>query len=276
MPELPEAETIRRQIAKKIIGKDIREASITDPAILRYPPDVRRFCRHIKKCHILAVTRRGKAIVCRLDSEQLLVIRLGMSGTMKVVPADVPFDRHVHFRLRFADNNELRLRDPRKFGGVYLRDGSNVDALPEFSHYGPDALSDEFNADYLAAALRGRKVLIGVVLMDQHLVAGIGKIYSDEACWRTKVAPTRPAGSLSRAEIKRLAAAVKECLTEAIGVRGTTAGDNSYVDTYGLAGGFRPATYARTGQPCPRCDTPIQRTRMGGGRGLHYCPKCQK
>jgi formamidopyrimidine-DNA glycosylase len=199
-----------------------------------------------------------------------------MSGTLKVVPADTPFDRHTHMRLELSGGDELRFRDPRMFGLIALRNGSEINTFPEFAHYGPEPLSPEFNAEYFSRVLKNRTAKIGIILMDQRVVTGLGKIYADEVLFCAGLRPTRAAGKLTKKEIAKLVACTKKVLEKAIGDRGTSASDGSYVDAYGLQGGFRPAAYQRTGQPCVKCRQPIRRTRLTGGRGLHWCPKCQK
>jgi formamidopyrimidine-DNA glycosylase len=276
MPELPEAETICRQLAPLVTGKQITSVNLRERSILRHPLEAAKFRRRLKGRRIGRVLRRGKAVILVLEESLSLVVRLGMSGTLKVEPAEAPFDKHVHLRLGLEEGAELRFRDPRKFGGLSLREGNAVDAFPEFAHFGPEPLCEEFTPDYLAQRLKGRKAKVGTLLMDQRVIAGIGKIYADEICFRAGVRPTRAAGRLSKREIERVAAAAREVLEEAIGGRGTTAQDNVYLDSYGRPGGFRPAVYQRTGQPCVCCGKPVRRTRLTDGRGMHWCAECQK
>jgi formamidopyrimidine-DNA glycosylase len=276
MPELPEAETIRRQIAGAALQKTILSVEITEEKILRSPTRRREYTRALKGRQISRVLRRGKAVILLLDSGASLVVRLGMSGSLKVEPQTALFDKHTHVRLSLEGGRELRFRDPRKFGGLHLHRAGELSSFSEFAHYGPEPLSREFTAEYLAETLQHRTAKIGVLLMDQRIVAGLGKIYADEACFLAGVKPTRAAGRLKREEVSRLVAAVKAVLKKAIANRGTTAEDGGYIDARGYPGSFRPAVYQRTGQPCRRCKTPIRRTAMSGNRGIHWCPKCQK
>jgi formamidopyrimidine-DNA glycosylase len=276
MPELPEAETIRKQIAAAALGKTIRSVRITEEKILRAPTGKSRFIRALKGRKICRVERRGKAVILILDDSSSLVVRLGMSGSLVVEPKASPFDKHTHLRLEVGDSLELRFRDPRKFGGLYLHADSDVNSFPEFAHFGPEPLSRDLNAAYLAKTLKGRTAKIGVLLMDQRIVAGLGKIYADEACFVAGIKPTRQAGGLRLEEVTALVKAIKSVLKKAIANRGTTAEDRGYIDARGYPGGFRPAVYQRTGRPCRRCKTPICRTAMSGNRGIHWCPKCQK
>jgi len=276
MPELPEAETICRQISPQARGKTITAVMLREKSILRHPEDAGKFRRGLKGRRICRIYRRGKAVIFTLDNETSLVVRLGMSGTLKIRPADAPADKHVHLVLGLGEGKELRFRDPRKFGGVTLRKGVEVEAFPEFAHYGPEPFSETFNAVYLANVLKGRKAKLGVLLMDQRIVAGIGKIYSDEICFHGGIRPGRAAGRLTKKEIERLVIATREVLEKAIEDRGTTAGDRAYIDAYGLPGGFQPQVYQKIGQPCVRCGKPVKRTRMNGNRGLHWCAGCQK
>jgi len=276
MPELPEAETIRRQLAPLTLGRKITSVNLRTQSLLRYPRGAAAFRRGLKGRQITRLLRKGKALVFILEEAFSLVVRLGMSGTLKVESPDSPHDKHLHLRLGLEGGGELRFRDPRKFGRLSLREGTALDSFPEFARYGPEPLSEDFNPAYLAQTLKNRKARLGIILMDQRVVAGIGKIYADEICFRAGLRPTRAAGRLTRKEVERLVGAAREVLEEAIGDRGTTIGDGAYQDAYGLAGGFRPAVYQRSGRPCLRCGRPLRRTRLSNGRGMHWCPNCQK
>lgn len=276
MPELAEAETIRRQLIPYTRDKIINEVKLGRETMLRHPaPD--EFLKQLPGRRVERVIRRGKAVIFILDNDSSLIIRLGMSGKITPVHKDDPADRHVALTLGFAgEDYEVRFRDPRRFGSITLRKGTDVDAFPEFAHYGPEPLSKAFNAEYVARVLKGRRQKLGVILMDQRYFVGVGKIYADEIAFRAGISPLREAGSLTPAEIELLVEKTKETLKEAIKRRGTTAGDRSYRDAHNKPGSFQPSTYFRTGEPCLRCGHPIIRTNLTGGRGMHWCPNCQK
>lgn len=275
MPELAEAETIRRQLVPVLRGKSFCAVELSRKSMLRHPK-AKEFLRCLQGRRIVRLIRRGKAIIFILENDSSLIIRLGMSGTLGMAPAEAPADKHVALRATFEGvEDELRFRDPRRFGSITLRCGTDPDQFPEFAHYGPEPLSKEFTADYVARVLKGRKAMIGVLLMDQRLFCGVGKIYADEIAFRAGIRPTRR-GRFTRAEIQRIAEQTREVLQEAIRQCGTTAGDSTYRDARGRMGRFQPSTYFRTGEPCLVCGTPIRRTNLTGGRGLHWCPICQK
>jgi formamidopyrimidine-DNA glycosylase len=201
-----------------------------------------------------------------------------MSGVMRVVPAKEPREKHLAGVIELSNRKEIRYIDMRQFGLMVARPGHEVDAMPEFAHYGPEPLSAAFTAEYLREALAKRSAALAVALMDQGLVAGIGKIYADEILFRAGIRPTRKAGTLTRPLVRRLWQAIRDTLEEAVACGGTSAEDETYRDVYGLAGRFqdRLMVYQRTGEACRVCRTAIRRQRMTGGRGMHWCPKCQK
>lgn len=280
MPELPEAETIRRQLEPEVQGETIRKVRVLIPRIARAHPSPRALSRLVAGRRIERVGRRGKAVLLFLDSGKpsTLIIRLGMTGLVRVTAPEEPLDKHTAAVFELSDGRQIRFIDQRQFGGVSARPGHDVDAMPEFKGYGVEPLSDEFTPDYLKQVCARRSAQLEPVLMDQKAIAGIGKIYADEICFRAGLRPTRRANRLTGPMRRRLWQAVREVLTEAIGCRGSTANDETYRDVYGMPGEFqeRLFVYQRTDQPCRVCGTPIRRTPMPGGRGMHWCPKCQK
>jgi len=171
----------------------------------------------------------------------------------------------------------IRFVDQRQFGLISAREGHDLDSMPEFARYGPEPLSEEFCPEYLKQAFARRGAQLEVVLMDQKVIAGIGKIYADEICFRAGLRPTRRANSLTGPMRAKLWQATREVLAEAIQCRGSSAADETYRDLYGMPGEFqkRMYVYQRTGGPCRVCGTAIRRSVMPGGRGMHWCPKCQ-
>jgi formamidopyrimidine-DNA glycosylase len=275
MPELPEVESLRRILARSAVGRTIVAARIGALALRR-----RRtadFAAAVRGRRITAVARRAKYLIVKLDGPDLLLFHLGMSGSLthrRPGFRDGELDpRHDHVELALDDGSRLVFNDPRRFGIVRLV--PQLGAQAELSALGPEPLSPDFGAPYLAAKARGRKVAIKNLLMDQRIVAGIGNIYASEILFRAGVRPTRRAGRLRRDEIDRIAAATPVILRAAIGSRGTTF--RSYRDSRGRPGRFaeRLHVYGRAGQPCHKCSTPI-RNVVVGQRASFFCPKCQK
>jgi len=277
MPELPEVESLRRILARTAVGRTIAGARIgRAPLRRRATPD---FAGAIAGRRIERITRRAKYLMVELDGDDLLLVHLGMSGSL--THRDGRFDsgqfdpRHDHIELLLDDGSRLVFNDPRRFGIVKLVPRAQLSTIAELRGLGPEPLSREFNAEYLAARARGRRVAIKNLLMDQRIVAGIGNIYAAEILFRAGVRPTRRSGRLRRTEIERIANAVPVVLRAAIGGRGTTF--RSYRDSRGRPGSFaeRLRVYGRKGKPCYTCSTPI-RDVVVGQRASFFCPRCQK
>jgi len=280
MPELPEAETIRCQLEAEITGATIERLEVRHRRTWRFHSSARDLAGLVEGRRIARVGRRGKAPYLLLDGRHptTLIFRLGMSGLVRVLPAGAPLDRPPAALLELSGRKHLRFFDQRTFGALIARPGHDIDQMPDFARYGPEPLSDDFTRDYLAHALSRRAAKLEHVLMNQHVVAGIGKIYADEICFRAGLRPGRRASGLTGPMRERLRHAIREVLAEGIDCRGSSARDESYHDIYGIPGRFqdRMCVYQRTGEPCRACGAPIRRTRMPGGRGLHWCPCCQK
>ena len=280
MPELPEAETIARQLAREITGRTIREVVVRSPRAIRSHQSRAEFAHLVEGKKISGLGRRGKAVLVFLGGRAplIVVVRLGMSGRLQVCASGEQPPRYLRALFRLSGGRELHFIDPRQFGLLVAREGTAADEFPEFKSYGPEPLSSRFTASYLASALSRRSIGLAIALMDQRLVAGIGKIYTDEICFRAGLAPTRPANSLSEEDCRRLRKAMRAVLRSAIRFLGTSTGDIAYLDAYGNQGGFRKrlTVYQRTGLPCRICGAPIRRERIPGGRGLHWCVRCQR
>lgn len=280
MPELPEAETIRCQLEAEIAGRTVRRVDLLHPRTWRFHRSRQELRRLVEGRSILAVRRRGKAPYLLLDGSEpsTLIFRLGMTGLVRVVHAREPAGGRPAAVLALGNHKQLHFLDSRTFGALIARRGHNVEGMPEFAHYGPEPLSDEFTTEYLAAALSRRTAKLQDALMNQQVVAGIGKIYADEICFRAGLRPGRRACGLTGPMQQRLWRAVREVLAEAIACGGSSARDDGYRDIYGMAGRFRDRmhVYQRTGDGCRICGTAIRRTRMTGGRGMHWCPSCQR
>lgn len=219
--------------------------------------------------------RRGKYLMAGFG-RSTAVLHLGMSGRLALVRPEVPCAAHTHLRLRFEGAIELRLIDPRRFGMAVVVPTERLTDLAPLAALGIDALDGDIEAGLLAAAARSASP-IRSVLLDQTVLAGIGNIYANEALARARIHPLRPASSLARARVARLAAAVRAVLHGAIAAGGTTLEDGGFSDAAGNAGNFavQLAVYGREGLPCERCGSSIRR-RVASGRSLFFCPRCQR
>ena len=277
MPELPEVETIRRQLAPHVRAQQVVGARVTHPRAVRAHGAPDAFIARITGRRILDATRRGKVLLFPLDDGNTLLVRLGMSGRLQWAEPTQPVAPHTHVVLTLADGTELRYIDPRTFGQVAVVDGQDPDRMIELGHYGLEPLGDAFTAEALGALLAGAHALVQAVLMNQAKIAGIGKIYADEACFLAGIHPERTADSLRPEEIVRLHAAIQNVLHRAIATRGTSTLDQAYRDAAGETGGFQQHlhVYQRGNLPCRRCGTLIE-TRPFQGRRMHFCPHCQQ
>lgn len=268
MPELPEVETTRRGIAPHIEGKTVTGARVRQPR-LRWPvPDIAEL---LNGQRVRTVERRAKYLLLRFD-HGCLIVHLGMSGSLRVLPTDSTPRPHDHVDLLFG-RHCLRLHDPRRFGAVLWTDG-DPHAHTLLRSLGPEPLSDAFCGAYLQTRAQGRRVAIKSLLMDGKVVVGVGNIYASEALFLAGIHPARAAGRVSRTRLDRLVSAVKQVLDHAIGRGGTTLRD--FVNESGEPGYFAQElfVYDRADQPCRTCGATI-RTRRIGQRSSAYCPNCQ-
>ena len=277
MPELPEVETIRRQLALVAEGQMIVAAQVARARAVRAHRSIEYFVQAVTGRTIHAVRRRGKVLLLPLDDDHSLLIRLGMSGKVIVAVADEALVPHTYVVLRLSNGRELRYIDPRTFGQVAVVDGHDPAQMIELGHYGVEPLSEEFTPLVLRELMQGRRALVQAVLMDQTRVVGIGKIYADESCFQAGIDPRRGSDTLNAAEVERLHAAIREVLTRAIEARGTSGQDGAYRDARGSLGSFQHQlqVYQRAGAPCRACGTPVE-FRPLQGRRMHFCPKCQR
>jgi formamidopyrimidine-DNA glycosylase len=239
---------------------------------LRYPLP-RDLPRKVAGQRIVRVGRRAKYLLLGLESGTLL-LHLGMSGNLRVVPAATPRVAHDHFDLVLDSGLALRFNDPRRFGSLIYTSGEPREH-PLLERLGPEPFSAAFDADYLYRITRGRRVAIKQLLMNSQLVVGVGNIYASEALFRARLRPGRAARSLTRADAARLVRAVRAVLRQAIRSGGTTLRD--YLGADGAPGYFRQRLYVyeRRGKPCRRCGTPVRAVTQGQ-RSTYYCPGCQK
>jgi formamidopyrimidine-DNA glycosylase len=271
MPELPEVETTRRGIAPAMEGRRIAALVVREPR-LRWPVPG-ELAGAVAGQSVSRVRRRAKYLLIDLERGSL-ILHLGMSGSLRVLPGDTPLIDHDHIDIRLDSGLLLRFNDPRRFGSLLWTDADPL-AHPLLRRLAPEPFDAEFDGDYLYRASRGRRVAIKQLLMNSHVVVGVGNIYASEALFRARIHPRRVAGRLSRDRLRRLARAIKSVLTTAIRVGGTTLRD--YVGADGSPGYFRQKLYVyeRAGKPCRVCRTPIRQIRQGQ-RATYFCRKCQK
>jgi formamidopyrimidine-DNA glycosylase len=270
VPELPEVETTRRGIRSALRGRTITGFVLREPR-LRWPVD-RGLASELTGQRVADVRRRAKYLLIELERGTLLA-HLGMSGSLRVLPADAPLLAHDHYDLVLETGRCLRFNDPRRFGSLHWVTG-DPDEHPLLADLGPEPLERGFTAGHLAAKARGRRVAIKPFLMDQRVVVGVGNIYASEALFRSGINPRRAAGRVSRERLERLVQSVRDVLGEAIRQGGTTLRD--YVNAEGTPGYFRQKLYVyeRAGEPCRRCQTPIRQFTQGQ-RSTYHCPTCQ-
>jgi len=277
MPELPEVESLRRILARSAAGRTMVSATVREGRLRRLvAPDLPAA---IAGRAIERVGRRAKYLLVELSGGQVMIVHLGMSGSLThrregFDPGQ--FDpRHDHVEIALDDGSRLVYNDPRRFGLMKIVASGELDSTTELKGLGPEPLSREFNAAYLWPITRGRVAAIKNLLMDQRVVAGVGNIYASEILFRARVRPGRRAGSVTRAEVALIVEHTGQVLREAIGSRGTTF--RSYRDSRGEPGRFaeRLRVYDRAGQPCPACGASI-RVVVLGQRSSFYCPRCQR
>jgi formamidopyrimidine-DNA glycosylase len=271
MPELPEVETTRRGVDPHLKGRKIVALEVHEPRLRWRVAD--SLPAEVAGQRVRQTGRRAKYLLIELESGTLL-LHLGMSGNLRVLPSDTPRLTHDHFDLLLDSGKTLRFNDPRRFGSLHYTTGK-LDEHPLLKRLAPEPLEDRFSTDYLWRITRKRKVTIKQLLMNSSLVVGVGNIYASEALFRARIRPTRQARSLKRPEVARLVRAVRAVLKMAIKVGGTTLRD--YVGADGSPGYFKQKLYVyeRAGEPCRVCRTPVKQITQGA-RSTYYCPTCQK
>ena len=269
MPELPEVETTRRGLAPHLVGRTVIALNIRQPR-LRWPiPDVLRMS--LPGQRIEEVERRAKYLLIHTEVGSAL-LHLGMSGSLRVLPAATPIGAHDHVDWRLDSGRVLRFTDPRRFGSQLWQPPGEIHPL--LAGLGPEPLAGGFDGDHLWTRSRGRSAAVKVFLMDQAIVVGVGNIYAAEALFAAGIHPKRAAGSVARVRYARLADQVKRILAHAITRGGTTLRD--FISPDGARGYFEQElfVYGRTGKPCKVCATPIKAIVLGQ-RSTFYCPRCQ-
>jgi formamidopyrimidine-DNA glycosylase len=278
MPELPEVETVRRGLERRVVGRRVDGVEVgRDRVARRTSPEA--IIDGLSGATFLEARRRGKYLVMPLDSGESVMVHLRMSGQLLLAEADAEPPPHTHVTMRLDDGRQLWFVDPRTFGEVVVFDPAEVaSVLPELAALGVDPIADPFELDDLRTAIgRGRGAL-KPLLLDQHRIAGIGNIYADEILHDARLRPDRRADSLRRESWRRLHDSTGRILAAAIRQGGSSLGDAQYVDLMGGGGNYQAQhkVYGRTGERCSTCGRGWIRRVVSGGRGTHFCPVCQR
>jgi formamidopyrimidine-DNA glycosylase len=288
MPELPEVETVRRGLQNLLPGRTVaRAATDWEKSFPNAPADVERF---LEGARILEVKRRAKVLLIELDSKYSLVIHLKMTGQLVFASGDVRFgaghpndsligqlpDKSTRVTIEFKDDSRLFFNDQRKFGWVRLIPTAEVPNVDFFKRVGPEPLSADFTQVQFRERIQKRpNTNIKAALLDQSVIAGVGNIYADEALWAARIHPATRVRDVSSRKLGTLYDSLREILQLSIDKGGSS--DRNYVDAEGKKGSYLSfaQVFRREGQPCGRCGSAIEKTRVAG-RGTHICPKCQR
>jgi formamidopyrimidine-DNA glycosylase len=271
MPELPEVETIRRDLQGEVVGRKIKSVEVRNGRTVRRHPSAKHFRARLEGHTIKSIDRAGKYLLLGLDDGQTLVVHLGMSGQLqRAKSAKEPKAPHTHAVITFTQGGQLRFVDPRTFGEMFVSAApEGGPALPELAHLGFDPLEDVMSWEKFWVLLSSHRSGLKALLMDQEFVAGIGNMYADEILFRLS-------NSLSSQEVRRLYRAMVETLAEAVKRRGSSLADEQYRDLFGEVGDYQDQhqAYDREGQACRRCRATIIKVKSGG-RVTYFCDHCQ-
>lgn len=270
MPELPEVETTRCGIAPYVEQQRVTALTVRQPR-LRWPiPE--QLPQWVRGDRIRAVERRAKYLLFRF-SRGTLILHLGMSGSLRILPCDTVPGKHDHVDMVLASGQLLRLTDPRRFGAVLWQENGTTHSL--LASLGPEPLDTAFDANYLQDCCKGRRTAIKALIMNASVVVGVGNIYANEALYRAGIDPRRAAGRVAAARLEKLVVAIKSVLAAAIEQGGTTLKD--FVGGDGKPGYFKQelAVYGRGGEPCRHCGTPLSEVKLGQ-RSTVFCRQCQR
>ncbi len=295
MPELPEVETVARDLQAAVAGATIIEAVVSWDRTIRHPQPPERFVAEVAGAVIRRVTRRAKTVLLHLVDGRVMTVALRMTGALIVAPPGTPADPYARVVFHLEDGRELRYRDVRKFGRIGLWPGGGLRSVGAgkgarskrvaeggrkyrigevFSGHGPEPLQRSFTAARFAERLSRRSAKLKTLLLDQSFIAGVGNIYADEALWRARLHPLRSADTLGAGEVRRLHRTVRQVLRQGIANRGSSFSDYVGADDEPGQNAERLAVYRRTEQPCFRCGRRIERNVVGQ-RSTHFCPHCQ-
>ena len=295
MPELPEVETVARDLQRWVAGATIASAAVHWGRTIRHPQPPERFAAEVAGATIRRVGRRAKTVLLHMADGRVMTVALRMTGALIVTNPGTPDDPYARVVFELADGRQLRYRDVRKFGRIGLWPGGGLRSVGAgrgarsrkvaeggrryrigevFSGHGPEPLSRSFTARRLKERLARRSARLKTLLLDQSFIAGVGNIYADEALWRARLHPLRAADTLNDAEVRRLHRSLRQVLRQGITNRGSSFSDYVGADGEPGANAERLAVYRRTDQPCYRCGRPISRIVVGQ-RSTHFCPWCQ-
>jgi formamidopyrimidine-DNA glycosylase len=276
MPELPEVEVICRGLKPYLLGRRI-DAIFHNGKGLRHPVPLDSMRKLLTGKRVSEITRRAKYLLVHMDSGEMLIIHLGMTGKLGLFPIASPLSDHDHIRWHLDSGLELRFRDPRRFGSVRLVPAAESMDLEKtlFKETGPEPFNDACSPKYLQIKARQRKQPVKLFLMDGRILAGIGNIYANEGLFSAGISPERPVGSLCLSDWQRLLVKLREILNHAIDCGGSTISD--FLNASGERGHFQVhfRVYGKKGAPCDQCGKPIHNIKLGG-RSSFFCPQCQK
>jgi formamidopyrimidine-DNA glycosylase len=272
MPELPAVETVRARIAPVLEGRRFEHVQINDPRLVR-PHDPAEVAAELVGERVAAVERRGTYLIVRFESGRALLIHLRMTGSLRHYASGLDEDPHRRAVVRLDNASDVGYRDVRRFGTWLLLEPGELEPYLA-AKVGEEPLDAAFTAARLGARIAKRRAPIKAALLDQRTLAGLGNIYVDEALWRARIHPLRPAESIDRNELRRLHHAIRTALEHGIARQGSTLRDYRLPDGESGAMQNEFKVYGRAGEPCDRCGTPIAKSRVGG-RGTWFCPTCQ-
>ncbi|MHB1417657.1 MAG: DNA-formamidopyrimidine glycosylase [Chloroflexota bacterium] len=273
MPELPEVETIKNDLRELVLGRTVTAVDLRDPTLVRHPEPT-RFTTRLEGQRLLDAQRKGKYLLLRLSSDDFLAIQLMITGQFLLKRPEDAVAANTRLILSLDDGRQLRLVDQNGYAKVSLVTEAETASVLGLDKLGPDPTSPDFTLATFRDLLQGRRGRIKSLLLDQHVLAGPGNIYVDEALFRARLHPARAANSLDDAEVARLYDALRHVLLTGIAKRGTTIA--TYRDVLGRPGHYQEElqVFRRTGKPCPGCGGKVVATKLGG-RDTYYCPTCQ-
>ncbi len=277
MPELPEVEVIRRELERDVVGRKIKNVDVPKMRSIRRHPNKKHFVGLLEGRKIDSLERRGKYLLFGLDDGQTLIVHLGMSGQLlRAQQSREKVPKHTHVIVTFTQGGQLRFRDPRTFGEMWIVEEDGLEECSEVTDLGVDPIDTPLSWDDFGRQLVEHKTKLKTAMMDQKFLAGLGNIYSDEILFQAGLAHDRKSDTLSTQEVRRLYRALVETLQDAIKYRGSTLDDDGYVDPSGEPGDYQQyhKVYGREGEPCRRCRRPIQRKKTSG-RYAYFCEACQ-
>jgi formamidopyrimidine-DNA glycosylase len=278
--ELPEVEVVRRDLERDVVGRRIAAVEVrrmkNTKRVIRRHKTPKEFRDRLVGHKVTRAERKGKYVLLHLDDGNVLVVHFGMSGRFLRGNKRLALDNHSHVIVTFQTGGDLRFVDPRTFGEMFVTAADDLGKVKELAHLAIDPLESMFTWQQFSGALANRASKLKPLLMDQQFISGLGNIYSDEVLFAAGLRHDRASDELSAQEVRRLYRAIQETVQEAIRFRGTTLGDEAYVDLYGKPGEYQSElkVYGRRGEPCRRCRTPIQVVKYSG-RNSYFCPQCQ-